>query len=136
MEEMNDGLFIWTERATVPGHVDVQVAPSRLPLLSQWAETLSISTEIIHEDLQADIEALFTLNNDIQSSSSGFFDSYADYDQMQAFLRQLQVTYPTLVSVVQVGKTLEGRDITGVVISHGQKQNKSKIVINGCQHAR
>ena len=55
---------------------------------------------------------------------------------MEAFLTQLQQSYSSMSSLVNVGTTIEGRAITGIVISSGSSQNKPKIVINGCQHAR
>jgi len=95
--------------------------------------------DIVHDDLQADINHLFQLNEKIQNQAdSDFFDSYADFDQMEAFLTSLQAAYPTMSSLVTVGKTLENRDITGIVITGTENTNmtKPKIVINGCQHAR
>ena len=57
---------------------------------------------------------------------------------MQTFLTDLQASYPDMSSLVNVGTTIEGRAITGIVISGDSDPNgtKNKIVINGCQHAR
>merc|ERR1712232_1358567 len=55
---------------------------------------------------------------------------------MEEFLIELQASYSDLSTLVNIGNTLEDRNITGIVISGGNNQNKPKIVINGCQHAR
>jgi len=136
-ETKHPGLVsFWTERAALPGFVDVQVAPTVLSSLRQWAAQEGLAVEVIHEDLQKDIDDLFERNRQAQAAGNSFFDAYADFDQMEAFLKQLVKDYPSLAQLVSVGTTIEGRDITGVIISGGSAQNKSKIVINGCQHAR
>lgn len=56
---------------------------------------------------------------------------------MESFLTQLQAAYPTLSSLVNVGTTIEGRNITGIIISgSGDASTKPAFLMNGCQHAR
>jgi murein tripeptide amidase MpaA len=69
-----------------------------------------------------------------QQRSSNFFDSYATYDQMQQFLQQLASNYSSLTTLVNVGTSLENREITGIVIQGST--GKPSIVMNALQHAR
>ena len=67
---------------------------------------------------------------------ASFFDSYANLAQMTAYLASLADTY-SMASLVNVGTTLEGRNITGVhICSTPNCEDKPAIVFNGCQHAR
>lgn len=131
-------LDIWTSRVTVPGQLDVRVPPASLPVLKSVLRKLKIDFSILHSNLQDTIEQERTLNHQIQQTdNSGFFNSYANYTQMMTFLTELNAQFPTITNLVLVGTTIEGRNITGIVISGNRTNtNKPAIVLNGCQHAR
>ena len=133
--ESGPGAEFWTERFVVPGNVDVQLTPQLVPKFKLFLENNGLVYNVVHQDLQQDIDNLFLRNQDAYQGGD-FFSAYANFYEMQAFLRFLHGNYTTMSSIVKVGTTLEGRDITGIVITGAGSQNKSKIVINGCQHAR
>lgn len=136
-EEENWRLRLWTERPTVPGAWDVQVPREAIASLDLGLQRLSMRKSILHEDLARDIDALMQVNEDIQrQTSAGFFDSYANLAQMSAYLASIADTY-SMATLVNVGTTLEGRNITGIhICSTPDCESKPAIVFNGCQHAR
>ena len=70
------------------------------------------------------------------AADASFFDSYASLAQMTGFLAQLADTY-SMATLVNVGTTLEGRNITGIhICSTDSCETKPAIVFNGGQHAR
>ncbi len=68
-----------------------------------------------------------------------FFLSYHPYDGEGGivwYMNELVTRYPALVSMVNVGTTLEGRTIWGVRITSNAVASKPAAVYFGCQHAR
>jgi carboxypeptidase A1 len=76
-------------------------------------------------------------DSQLLTDNSDFFDDYRSYNDFVTFLNNLQSQYPSLVTVVKLGKTVEGRDIVGVKItSQKGPTKKPAIFYNGGQHAR
>lgn len=68
-----------------------------------------------------------------------FFLSYHPYDGVGGivwYMNELVTRYPTLVSMVNVGTTVEGRTIWGVRITSHAVATKPAAVYFGCEHAR
>jgi len=53
-----------------------------------------------------------------------------------AWLRDLVAQYPHLLSLQEIGKTIQGRPIMAVNLRSSVGENKPRIVFNSCQHAR
>lgn len=63
---------------------------------------------------------------------------FHNYDETKKVLNDLVSQYPNLAQIEVVGKSIEGRDILGIVISQNPAQafNKPGIVFTGAHHAR
>jgi carboxypeptidase A1 len=128
---------MWTERPSAPGVITIQIQKEHLSWLLQKTKTFNIEHSTLHGDLQEDIDQFFERNRMAQESSSNFFNAYANFDQMESYLTQLQAAYPTLATIQTIGTTLEGRNITAIIISgEGDASTKPAFLMNGCQHAR
>jgi len=136
-EQENWRLRLWTDKPTVPGVWDLQVPREAIRQLAAALRRMDIAYTVLHEDLGRDIDALMARNEEIQASAgASFFDSYASLAQMTTYLAQLTETY-SMASLVNIGTTIEGRNITGVTIcSTSNCESKPAIVFNGGQHAR
>lgn len=83
--------------------------------------------------IRLDVEELPTRSFNFPSEDEAFHD----YAEVLAALDSLVTKHPKIVSRVEVGKSLEGRRLTGVRISSQVKQDALPTVIFvGCHHAR
>ena len=63
------------------------------------------------------------------------YDHYWNYAEMEEFLQKMAETYPSLMKLEVLSKTNEGRNIYGVTISEGLKEDKPAFYMDGCTHA-
>lgn len=82
-------------------------------------------------DFPADSSAMISA----QGGINGQFHSYWEVEQELMILEQ---TYPGVVNVVDIGDSLEGRNIYAVKLSDnaGQDENEAQVIFTGCHHAR
>eukprot|EP00002_Diphylleia_rotans_P028285 TRINITY_DN570_c0_g1_i1.p2 TRINITY_DN570_c0_g1~~TRINITY_DN570_c0_g1_i1.p2 ORF type:complete len:431 (-),score=83.36 TRINITY_DN570_c0_g1_i1:84-1376(-) len=120
----------WSDAVRL-GYVDIRVPPQFASLV----DNLHIPYDVFVKDVQAliDENTSYSVNN---ATEAGFFDDYQTYDAHVSFLKTLANNYPSLVSMVTIGTSLEGRPIVGIRISSGGSGSRPKIIYNGCQHAR
>jgi murein tripeptide amidase MpaA len=60
---------------------------------------------------------------------------YWTYDQTAEWMKSLVVQYPSVVSLINIGKSYEGRDLFGVKLNFGGGEKKS-VMFEGTIHAR
>jgi len=85
-----------------------------------------------------DIQKLIDLERYMQDEAAAddFFSAYRSYDEFVQFINDIASQYPSLATKVNLGKTVEGRDILGWRITSSKMSSKKGIFYNGCQHAR
>jgi murein tripeptide amidase MpaA len=71
----------------------------------------------------------------VRGGVNGEFHSYREVEEE---LMRLEVSYPALVKVYDIGDSLEGRNIYAVKLSDNviQDENEAEVVFMGCHHAR
>lgn len=57
-------------------------------------------------------------------------------DEINEWLAQLVDQYPNDVTLLNIGKSYEGRDLLGVKVNIGGGSNKKSVVLEGTHHAR
>lgn len=67
-----------------------------------------------------DLEPIWLSSSHTRSSQLNF--DYHNYDELSAYLRSVQGTYPHLASVYSIGRSVEGRELWVVKISSNQQQ--------------
>ena len=80
-----------------------------------------------------------------------FHESYHPLSQIEDFMREIADAYPQTASLINIGRSAEGRDIFALTISAeeivedygerkkkklGRQREKFGFVIQGAQHAR
>jgi len=121
-------LDLWAEH---PEWADVQVPDVLLPHI----DALNIPYTVMIEDLQAlvDLER-FSIQ---RAANDSFFGGFRTLDEFNTFMATLAKQYPDLVTQITIGKSVEGRNINGIIITSQKKTTgKVGIVYNGGQHAR
>ncbi len=122
------GLDIWTHRPTPGLPLDVRVTPQQKAAL----DAEGIAYEIMIEDVQAAVDAE---RGDGQNIAGDWFSDYRSTAEVSAYIDQLVALRPDIASRIELGDSLQGRDISGIRIS-GPGNDKPAFLINGCQHAR
>lgn len=123
----------------VSEHLDVAVAPKDVAAF----EALNLDTEILHEDLGADIidESASTFSTDDFSVAAlpdlAWFNSYHPYADHVQFFTSLQANFPNNSELVTAGTSYQGRSIFGIHLwGSGGKGSKPAIYFHGTVHAR
>jgi len=123
-------LDIWSNDGSLGyGPVDIMVnADARSAL-----DAADILYDVIVKDVE---EANIAQKESAPRAPLGFHDAYHTYAEIDAFLRNLTTTLPSLVQYANLGSSIGGRSIPGIRITSGSASNKKKIFFNGGQHAR
>jgi len=114
----------------VIGEVDIRLGS----IQSQSLPRLGLDYSVFIPNVQT----LVNEESDRQESTAApeFFSKYRTYQEHVANLQSLVTQYPNLVTLVNLGTTVESRTIWGVVITSKVQQSKPGIFLNGGQHAR
>ncbi|KAI1105681.1 hypothetical protein F4804DRAFT_118020 [Jackrogersella minutella] len=125
-------------------HFDIAIPPEHLAAF----EALNFTTEVLSEDLGADI----ALEGDLAEYPGGemsiattaaalpslaWFDAYHAYADHLTYLKDIQSSFASNSELITAGKSFEGRDIQGIHLwGSGGKDSKPAIVWHGNVHAR
>ncbi|KYN04096.1 PREDICTED: zinc carboxypeptidase-like [Cyphomyrmex costatus] len=132
MENVYDGFSFWDSPTIVNKHVDLMVAPHKLPEFYEKMTEIGIPYQTHINDVQKLIDE--TVPKTQTRSGSFDFTNYHTLDEIYKNLDDLAKQYPDKVQTVVAGQTYEGREIKGVKVSF--KDNNPGIFIEGGIHAR
>jgi carboxypeptidase A1 len=121
---------------------DINIAPHLL----NTAKSLGLEFEVFIEDLQTEIDreeteqlaALEVAKEKVDQvgADPSFFTAYQQFEDIQAFYKSLASNYSSLAKYIEIGTTVEGRPIFGLVVGGPSNASKPGVVFNGGQHAR
>jgi len=102
---------------------------------------MGVEFEILIPDVEKHMQAaqkdLEETRKDPDAMLADFFIAYHTYDEIAAFLTNLTSVYSTIAKFIpSIGKTVQGRDIYGIVITGTATGAKKKLFFSGGQHAR
>ncbi|KAF2727343.1 hypothetical protein EJ04DRAFT_139887 [Polyplosphaeria fusca] len=135
MEDLQ--LATWKGKVATSKVVDVMVPPSQIEQFEQSAEELD--TELMHSDLGASIseETSFHVYAAGAAPNATWFNSYHSIADHGQYLKDLAAAYPSNAEIFSAGKSVEGRDLTGIHIwGSGGKGSQKGVVWHGTVHAR
>ncbi|KAJ4290567.1 hypothetical protein N0V90_010784 [Kalmusia sp. IMI 367209] len=133
-------LSTWKGKVATSKVVDVVVPPAHV--LEFQASTQGYNTLVMHEDLGASIaqeEVFETYASDFAAAAPNatWFNAYHTIAEHTAWLKDLAAAYPSNSEIISAGKSLQGRDITGIHIwGSGGKGSQKGVVWHGTVHAR
>ncbi|KAJ0159417.1 Metallocarboxypeptidase A-like protein [Colletotrichum tanaceti] len=112
--------------------LDVVSSPENVDAISR----LAANTTILVEDMSASF-AEEHVSTDYTAPGDAWFDAYHKYADHMTFLNDLQSGFPSQSEIFTLGKTFNGRDLTGIHIwGSGGKGTKPAVVLHGTVHAR
>jgi hypothetical protein len=107
-----------------------------LPIL----DAMGVSYKILHDNPQTLIDQermQIALNRLIQNVDLNWFQNFKTYAEIESRIDALVTSYPSLLSVQQIGTSIQGRAIRAVTLTSPNGQpNKPALCFNGTQHAR
>ncbi|KAL2162975.1 hypothetical protein VTH06DRAFT_6811 [Thermothelomyces fergusii] len=129
------GLETWKGKPQPGAVADIVIPPSQIDAFT--AETAGLDVITMHEDLGASIAAETTFQAYAAGSANAtWFQSYHSFNDHIQFLNDLQQQFSSRAEIVSSGKSLNGRDITGLHIWGSSGKGKPAVVFHGTVHAR
>ena len=116
---------IWTEQVGIRP-LDARIPPERLSDLV----ASGLSFTVLIEDLQP------LIRRQTEPAGRGTWDAYMNLDQLIAFINNLATTHPGLCEVIDIGNTIQGRDIWVLHITGAGAGPKPAVFYHGLQHCR
>ncbi|MCP3902205.1 MAG: hypothetical protein GY715_01105 [Planctomycetes bacterium] len=120
------------------GTLDFRVPPDAMAKL----ERSGIEHRVLVENLQAtvDAERLRLLARDAAEDAAGpgggsWYDDFRNLADIVTRLNDLAAAHPAIMQMIDIGDSLEGRDIWAARIT-GPGTGKPAVLYNSCQHAR
>ncbi len=116
------------------GILDFRVPPESMEAL----KTSGIKYEVLVKDLQVGIDAEYRRLQEAKGKEIGrdeWYDDFRDFDTVVAKMNEIAAAHPDLVEILDIGDSLESRDIWAMRIT-GPGDDKPAVLYNACQHAR
>ncbi|CAI6340827.1 unnamed protein product [Periconia digitata] len=133
-------LETWKGKVATSKVVDLVVPPTQIEEFEASAK--DINKEVMHEDLGASIESEEIIETYAAAAAAAapnatWFNAYHSIADHTQWIKDLAAAYPSNAEVISAGKSLEGRDITGIHIwGAGGKGSQKGVVWHGTVHAR
>ncbi|KAJ0173495.1 hypothetical protein K1T71_010644 [Dendrolimus kikuchii] len=127
--------FFWSDIIDISSDVRVMVAPGRQEEFEDYLFSVGITPKIVIEDVKRSIENQLRRPTQTSRNSADYaWDYYQTLDEITDWLRKIAEEYSDIVTLVNIGRTVEGRDIVGVKINY--KDSPTLGMIEGGIHAR
>ncbi|XP_030830920.1 carboxypeptidase B [Strongylocentrotus purpuratus] len=122
----------WKEPADVDRPVDMLVSPEYQDLVLGLVNGRDLDVEVTVDDLQTDID-----EERAGTTATFSYTQFNTLDLIEGWMNDLAAQYSSIVSVVTVGSSYEGRDIKALKIGTNQFSNSKRSVwYEGGIHAR
>jgi len=129
-----EGLDVWQEPSRVGHNVDVHVPAKMTSEFEGFLTSIGVEFSLMIKDLEYAMEEEEASN---LKYGWGFdYERYNTYDDAVDELKRLAQDYPRNAQLFTVGKTYQGRTLTGIKITDGTKKAKPAVWIDGGIHAR
>ena len=121
----------WCEGVRV-GVLDFRVPPENMEALRRSGLRFEVITETLQPRFDAEAARIERHN---RQDGGDWYGDFKNPDQILTRLTSFAIAYPDLAELIDIGDTIEGRDIWALRITAGNG-DKPAILFNSCQHAR
>ena len=133
--------YAWNERSQQQSHVDILVRPDNVDLMESRLRSNNLSYKVLIENVQGlfDTNAMATslfqspINHDGHRMT---WDAYHPNEDINNYLEFLAINQSSIVTLENIGKSYEGRDMQVLKICKDTCGHKPAIWIDGGIHAR
>lgn len=124
---------VWTHTVMPLRPIELRLSPEQYVRFLD----LGLAHEVLHEDLQAVVDAeRARIEARRHQDDLTFYDEYRTLDEYWARWQQIADINPGVVDFGVIGQSIEGRDMPGFVLNGNGAPGKPVMLINACQHAR
>lgn len=138
LEGASDSIMFLDGIHSINKPIKVVVAPHKVPDFLEIMGTNEVDYELLEENLQSQLEGdeeQVGRYNPLERAVSYNWKQYYPLDDTYKWLSELAVQHPGVVTLIEAGKTYQGRSILGVKISKS-KSEKPGIFVEAGIHAR
>ncbi|XP_018573038.1 zinc carboxypeptidase-like [Anoplophora glabripennis] len=126
------GFDFWSHTGPVGQPVEIMVSPDRADELQDIVKRREMSSAMIIDNVQKLIDAERS-----PRTQKGFgWTRYNTLDEINNWIKSLPEQYPSIVSLIELNGTYEGRPIVGVKVSYGSSKDKKSVFVESNIHAR
>ncbi|CAH0594395.1 unnamed protein product [Chrysodeixis includens] len=125
----------WAEYFKAKDDVKVMVSPKNLAKFQEALRVGNVEAKEIISDIQKVINDQLKPASRSSSYLSYSWSEYHDIDAIYKWLDELETNHAEVKTVV-MGKSLQNRDIKGIVINYHPERNNPIAMIEGTLHAR
>lgn len=131
----DEKLDVWRAPSGVNNSVDIRLSPSDCDYVTSYLNENDIPVTVMIEDLQEIIDAQKAARK--VSTQNGFdYSKYHKLDDIYDWLQNVSMTYKDQVTIINISKSYEGRDLVGLKISTQKGADRPAFFIEGGIHAR
>ena len=124
---------VWTHTIVPMRPIELRLSPEQYVRFL----ALGLTHEVLHEDLQAVVDAeRARIEARRQQDDLTFYDEYRTLDDYWVRWQQIADINPAIADFQVIGQSLEGRNMPGFVLNGNGATGKPIMLINACQHAR
>jgi hypothetical protein len=134
-----DSIDIWSnEGVLIVGKNDIFVSPQEMKMMDKIFPKKTIKIENVQELINQEEATLKSMKPfTSETPTEEFFKKYHRYNEIVTFLKKIQSEHPSLVEIVSIGKSTEGREIMSAKISDKSITTPKKTIwISSHQHSR
>ncbi|KAJ0173500.1 hypothetical protein K1T71_010649 [Dendrolimus kikuchii] len=124
----------WTDPGPNVEFVNIMAAPGDKFDFESYLTRHGVNFEIALPNIQDVIDKETVKKYTKNNLRSMEWDAYYTFEEIYAWLDDLVAAYPDIVTMINIGKSYEGRDIKGIKISHGP--GRRSIFLEGGIHSR
>ncbi|KAG5669079.1 hypothetical protein PVAND_016978 [Polypedilum vanderplanki] len=134
--EFKQGYRFWISPVQVNMKVEMVVSPQTYLEFQELAEDNKIEYQVLTEDVQSwfDDEKATKTRKGSKDIENFALDQYNTFDEIMAFITEMQATHSEFSEIFTIGKSFEGREIKGIKIS--KNENNPAVFIEANIHAR
>ncbi|KAK3922608.1 Zinc carboxypeptidase A 1 [Frankliniella fusca] len=132
----------WSLGRSQMNKVALMVAPGRVSAVVRALQVARVPHEVLWSDMQQVLDAEARSRAQQPQLRTGLadgrvtFERFMRHDEIERYVHRLAREHPDLVTLQPLGRSWEGRAMTGALVSLAGKANKPAILVDAGIHAR
>ncbi|XP_026494162.2 uncharacterized protein LOC113399282 [Vanessa tameamea] len=127
--------IFWSDMIKVGSDVRIMVKPDEANDFESYAESVGLDAKLIIQNVQSFIDA--QLKRPLERNSQQYnWDYYQTLEEIYDWLDKIAEQHSDVVTIIDIGRSVEGREIKGVKIDFKKKANPVIGFFEGGLHAR
>ncbi|XP_034246662.1 carboxypeptidase B-like [Thrips palmi] len=131
---------LFTHRVVPGADAVLMVPPASLPAAQRVLADKGVQYDVTNHDVQESVNDERDRQHKALTARAHTaiptFQRYMRYAEIATYLQQTAKSYPNLVTLMNAGKTYEGRDMLGLRISTSGGKSRRGIIVDAGIHAR